>query len=618
MLVCRFCGSRIPEHSAFCGTCGRATLSSSLPTSGSSRVWPPPGDLPVFPQPPAPADTREASSQQEESRFLPIFPGPQLPASGHMPGVPGTPHIGNIPTVPGPLLRPPTSAPGTPAAPQSGSTQGNHVSSPASSHLPAPRASAPTGSPSLHHRIAGRSTGTIVRGTGGATAAVKVAVMLVIICGLVAGSVIAIPRFLHSGKTQIQRQPGSATQSRPFTQPMPPTETGCPAAGTARAMVTRPLVSGSQQNLVFEASGKLQRYDTGTHQSVLLAPAQPTVSGVNSYFPEGQVSRDGKWVVFTVQIGNQTAIQMVRMDGEGLQTLHCAPAGQTIFWMAWSPNQQTLVFNQGIESFYLTGNNQDVGSANTYLLQLTTGQLHLLLLQPAYAAQQKNEYGYLPVDWLNNTQLYLENYIICCVNNQNNYSGPNTLFLLDTRQGFNQHPGNLQTVLDLGNDLSQVALSPDKSSLFTISSPGLGPGRIMQQDATGKNTHVIYTDPDGNDEIVSFAILDQSNLLVVIQNTSETHRNGIWKFNLFNQQMTHLFVDTLQDVPNLMINAQVSLNSWANVSRDNNMYAVLDHGVSVSSNARLDIGSLQGEGPLQTILSVPENENPFVIGWTTL
>lgn len=49
-----------------------------------------------------------------------------------------------------------------------------------------------------------------------------------------------------------------------------------------------------------------------------------SLSGVT--ISDAQLSKDGQNVLFLSQIGGHPAIQMIRLDGQGLQTLYCGSA----------------------------------------------------------------------------------------------------------------------------------------------------------------------------------------------------------------------------------------------------------------------------------------------------
>src|SRR5574340_133430 len=72
--------------------------------------------------------------------------------------------------------------------------------------------------------------------------------------------------------TSTPATPVSVSPTRVTTQPVPPTQTSCPAAGKARAAVTAPLSLGSHQNIVYlvkefqgsSVTSTLKRYDVAT------------------------------------------------------------------------------------------------------------------------------------------------------------------------------------------------------------------------------------------------------------------------------------------------------------------------------------------------------------------
>src|SRR5207244_4440057 len=144
----------------------------------------------------------------------------------------------------------------------------------------------------------------------------------------------------------------------PTTVPMPPTQTNCPTLGTARAAVMRPLVLGKDQNIVYidnEAQnngrdiGTIKRYDVMTKSTTEIVRLNTPAS-----ISEAQVSADGQWILFVAYVFEPTdllsEIQLVRMDGQGLQTLYCASHstnfGSNIANIQWSPDQKSVVFDQ--------------------------------------------------------------------------------------------------------------------------------------------------------------------------------------------------------------------------------------------------------------------------------
>ncbi len=241
---------------------------------------------------------------------------------------------------------------------------------------------------------------------------------------------------------------------------MPSTLTSCPPSGTARGQVIAPLVLGSHANLVYVVNqglgntphpiaGILKRNDSITgSETVLLTSPHASLEGA-------QVSADGQWVLFSTQISDRSAIQLIRMDGQGLQTLYCAASSEHIGALAWSPDQRYVAFQEGL---------------HIYLLKVDAGTYQL-------AVTSNLPTGYTVRSWLDNTHLYLTSYGAT-------ETPPLNLYLLDINTNKNQQVLNSST---LCGDFDR---SIDSTQLFT-SECGFampvteGPSRILVQPATG-------------------------------------------------------------------------------------------------------------------------------------
>ncbi len=194
---------------------------------------------------------------------------------------------------------------------------------------------------------------------------------------------------------------------------MPATDTSCPAQGTARPAVMVPLASAeNHQNIVYienegtsdaPNSSSLERYDVTTKQTADIIKLPQT------WISSAQISADGQWVIFVSEVNGSSEIQMVRVDGQGLQTLYCMPSPQYFSPpnILLSPDQKQLVVSTMPEGTF-------------YLINMTNGAVQTML-QPV----AQNSTFYEPVMWLNNTQLYLWRYPIM-------YSA---LFLMNTQNG---------------------------------------------------------------------------------------------------------------------------------------------------------------------------------------
>src|SRR2546427_733388 len=71
-------------------------------------------------------------------------------------------------------------------------------------------------------------------------------------------------------------------------------------------------------------SGILKRYDIVTQRKTEI------VNLANKSISIAQISTDGQWILFVSQGSRSAALQLIRMDGQGLQTLYCTQPSQSI------------------------------------------------------------------------------------------------------------------------------------------------------------------------------------------------------------------------------------------------------------------------------------------------
>ena len=153
---------------------------------------------------------------------------------------------------------------------------------------------------------------------------------------------------------------------------MPALQTTCPPTGTARAAVMTPLALGKQATFVYlkgsQASGqqkpspdRLMRYSASTRTTTEIVPL------TSSSIAWTTISADGQWMIYVGNVGDagQRGIQLVRMDGQGMQTLYC---GSDFGWMQWSPDNKYVAFvDPGTPPW------QDPSKQTFKLLNTTTG-----------------------------------------------------------------------------------------------------------------------------------------------------------------------------------------------------------------------------------------------------
>src|SRR5579863_946224 len=185
MPFCRTCGEKSSDDSIFCSRCGHRLhplLEETTSANDPRTMHILPAAAPTFLNRPLQAVPTNDLGEEEKRRIIPPIIPPELPATGNVPSVSGIPQIGTVPSIPG-----------------------------------------------------GAGTGATIL-TAGTMAKVLV---IAATCAAVifAGVKVLPPIFLHQTATP----EASVSHTRATTVPMPPTQTSCPAPGTARAAVTRPL-----------------------------------------------------------------------------------------------------------------------------------------------------------------------------------------------------------------------------------------------------------------------------------------------------------------------------------------------------------------------------------------
>ncbi len=402
---------------------------------------------------------------------------------------------------------------------------------------------------------------------------------------------------VKGGGTPVGGQPAVTTLN------VPTTTTNCPAAGVARAAVLAPLVLGNHQNLIYivneSAAGKptfgtIKRKDVTAymHDSTLKGIEISKMAGVSIF--DAQVSQDGQWVLFTANIGQQYQLRMVRVDGQGLQTLYCAAVGSMIGGVQWSFDQKQAVFAQGATAL------------TVYTLNLTNGQVQAMLLPDANKS-------YMPRTWLDNNHVYLVSII------PNSDAPAQDIYLLDLTKGANQHSSDLQKVVTMSLACGSFDTDYDSTQLITTtcSSAGLGPGMatgpsaVALQLATGGTPHTILT--DAAKAIVTIRAISKTTLLAMVENSDANKtQNGLWKMNIDGSGLTRLSVDSA----NAQALCPFTQYAWSNVSRDGNMYALQSYDPPTQTYG-MYYGQLGGGAPTQ-FAGISDGTQLYLAGWTTL
>jgi eukaryotic-like serine/threonine-protein kinase len=235
------------------------------------------------------------------------------------------------------------------------------------------------------------------------------------------------------------------------------------------------------------------------------------------------------------------------------------------------------------------------GTLDLYMLNLSSGAV-----QPELVYTDRN-LGFEARTWLDNTRVYV-------VGVPNNTPVPlESLYILDTKKGANQHPNDLLQVIqprqpqycwDFDSDYNTTRLI---TSSCTVSFPvgstdrGIqqGPGNISVQPITGGQGNTVYTSAQLAVAQVRLLGYSSNRLLLTIENQNyganvpiDTSQNGLWKMNTDGSGLTRLTAEDIGNESNLNLFTQYP---WSNVSFDGSMYA-------------LQVTTMQSKDPITTLV----------------
>jgi hypothetical protein len=401
--------------------------------------------------------------------------------------------------------------------------------------------------------------------------------------------------------------PVATPTTAPTTSPVPPTQTSCPAANTARAAVFATLALGSHPNIVYIVNefsgttstfGTLKRVDTSTGQKTEI------VKLASTYINSAQVSSDGQWILFVALVNGQARLQLVRMDGKGLQTLYCATptngayAGSAIDAPQWTSNLKLVAFND---------------ARNIKLLNMQSGSLTTEFIGPQVSA------AFLPVTWLDATRLY--------VRELQADEASFTIFLLDTSKGPGQTMSSLTPIYDAssGCQCGDFDSSYDGQHLYIssyVTAPGSigpgygivkGPGTISMRPATGGASSLVFTSQEM--AFTTLRDINSNTLLLLVENRGagvDTSKNGLWELRTDGTGLKQLASQSgaANGADNLNVYNQYP---WSNVSRDGSLYALQ---YSQGKQTVLSYASLSG-GPPTVFANIADGTQLSIVGWTT-
>jgi hypothetical protein len=447
------------------------------------------------------------------------------------------------------------------------------------------------------------------------------------------------------GKTASSLPSATPTQVHQPTSTTPSTlSVDCPAPGTARAAVLPSFSAGSDQNVVYilntGSAAALQRYDVTTNVTTQIislaqtnisaaehvsdaAGASPDGGGNQTSISDAALSPDGHWILFVELTATQTKLQLVRLDGQDLQTLYClsfaSNGANPLRNIQWSPNQQLVAFdgNLGGSSSYISAGGPGGATNQVNLLNLSSGTIQTLFA---------NEFDYPAAGWLDNTRLYLRGPTV---------DGPSpALYLLDLNRGLNQNQNDLLTVFQASatNPCWDAASSADRTQVFvsqctytnTGNTPGPGwdtqegPGNLSVVSSTGGSLQSLYTNTTLG--LVSVRAVTPTTLLVLVNNYSangsaDTSQNGLWTLSTTGSGFIRLVTQGANQQDRLNSFAQ---DPWANGSRDGQFYALTINDMGTNSTS-LTFGKLSGGTP-KSFATAPTGGNVpslALVGWTT-
>ncbi len=426
-----------------------------------------------------------------------------------------------------------------------------------------------------------------------------IVVGLVLLSGL--GTVLFAPQAIGlvqgNVHTPVTPQSNGTNGTTLMTQKVSPTLTTCPSTGTARSAILAPLALGPQQNLIYTVNefnplqGTVKRRQVGSDRGVEIVKMQ----GVT--ISEAQVSQDGQWVLFNARVGKQDQLRMVRVDGQGLQTLYCASDGNVILNSQWSFDQQAVAFAEGLAG----------AAPTTYLMNIAAGTV-----QPELVP--KGNVGYLPRTWLDATRVYLTSF-----NPQIRGASLQNMYLLDLQKGTKQQDSDLQQVVTSTQYCTSFDTSYDVKSLYlaTCSGDGSagngynGPSSISIQDARGGTAKSIFS--SDTLAIRTVRSVTPTMLLLLVENTAgDTSKNGLYKVNTDGTGLTRLSSDS----SNAQSLCPYTQYAWSNISLDQNYYALQSYDQNTHTYGMF-YGLLNGGDPTQ-FAGISDGTQLFLAGWTRL
>ena len=407
---------------------------------------------------------------------------------------------------------------------------------------------------------------------------------------------------------------------------LPEVQTSCPAANKARAAVMPTTSSSGNKPVLYyvnHATNTIEKYDTTTGMVTHIVTAT-NILGT-------QVSADGQWIAFIQRRGaQQMVLQLVRTDGQELQTLYCTdhPFSPVL---SWSPDQKYLVFSQFMLKQPTTVADQNY---SVYALDTTSGELHIVLKPWQNTTGQTPEYrGFEALKWTGNRSLYLSGAVVGVggggrpLRYRMGFYHLKDVTLDSSKETTNLQPISLPAQMkdienvdfDTNQDGSQLVFST--ATFHESDGTNRGPSVIVSQPGDSGTTTVVHQ--DNKNAITYVRFLPDGSLMFVINNAdysfsgempADFHKyDGLWKVNADGSGLTRLTTNTQGSSIYLPLRGYAP---WTNISRDGSLYAIAVTSIQNTTQSLL-FGSFHGGEP-KTFLTVKGDANTLeIIGWAT-
>jgi len=439
-------------------------------------------------------------------------------------------------------------------------------------------------------------------------------ILFILLAGLVA-SLFLTPLGTTLFGPQRSPVPSPFTQSTPRILPSPTpgpfipigqTTTACPTSGQARAAVTATFTAGHDPTIVYlvnenDSAGN-PTFGTVKLDNTINSKKTELAKMANTTVNEAQVSDDGQWVLFSATVGGRSELRMVRLDGQGLQTLVCAPSNRSIRGSQWSLDQKYVIFDEFP---------QNIGAPTVYLLNMQSGALQVEVDPPPSAG-----IALLPRTWLDYHRVLMMGIV------PNSDAPPQNVYVVDISNGAHQSAASIHQIFTSSQQCWDFDTSYDGLSLFLVQcayGAPTGSCSIDQQSVdSGTSTSVF------NSSTLTFntvRVIDPHNIKLLAL-SSDTGGFGAGQGDPAHDGLYLVLADN--SAPPLRLSntpggqsAQLNLYSqyfWSNVSRDETLYTLEQ--TSPSGIDTLIFGPLDG-GQATTFASIGGGTSMSIAGWTT-